>query len=82
MKYKPLTLDRVMPFGKHKGKLILEIAINNPEYLLTLDEKNENVSFERADLNYIKAQASIRWNNYVNKSTARVMNNDGWKVLE
>jgi len=43
-KYKPLDEDDVLPFGKHKGKTLGEVAKTNPNYLRWCEKEVPNFS--------------------------------------
>lgn len=42
-KYKPLTLEDKIPFGKHRGKSIAVISLRDINYLKWLNWKDSNL---------------------------------------
>lgn len=74
MGYKPLNLGSIMPFGKFKGKRVIDIALANPHYFIVLIDKMESFKLSEPDEKYIRTMANIVDHNNIMRQAYGSMN--------
>lgn len=81
--YKPLSLTSIMPFGRYKGKKVVDIAVDNPHYFIALIEKMKNFRMYSPDEKYIREIAKIKDHNHIMKAAYGGLNrNCSWGLSE